>query len=393
MILAALMLVWPQETPALRLELEDLEGKRSELPASALPLKDPRERGAWIVRPLGAADAPPPAAGEEASARVTLINGDELRAAVHGGTGETLELELAGGVAVPFEISDLASLRFPERIPSDPGLSLGPPAEGDRLYRRAGGLDALDGTLQGFENEGVRFDSVLGQRLFPWNEVAALYIEQLGKSAPRAPGQDVPVSVEFNAGGGRVRGALLALERERVRLRLGKSEVAFPLAAVAEIVVADGRLTFVSELEPTGEVGRGEPFGDELGMSWPFRMDRCVSVGELRVGGATYRRGVGLHAPSKLSFKLDGGFRALRGRVGIDDSTRTNAASARGSVIFRVWADGKTLWQSPLVRGGDAPLALPALDLAGKKELVLEADPAGDFAGDRADWLELVLVR
>jgi len=393
MILAALCLVWPQESTGLRLELEDLEGKRSELALSALPLRDPRERGAWIVRPLGAVPPAEAAPSREASARVALVNGDELRAAVRGGGGETLELELAGGVVVPFEIADLASLRFPERIPADQRFALAAPAEGDRLYRRAGGLDALDGTLEGFETDGVRFDSVLGQRLIPWSEVAALYIEQLGKEAPRAPTQDVPVTVEFSSGGGRVRGALLALERERCRLRLGKSEVAFPLSAVAELVVADGRLTFVSELEPTAEVGRGAPFGDELGMSWPHRMDRSAAGGELRAAGVVHRRGVGLHAPSKLSFALTGGFRALRGRVAIDDSTRTNAAGARGSVIFRVWADGKPLWESPLVRGGDAPLVLPALDLTGKKELVLEADPAGDFAGDRADWLDLVLVR
>lgn len=393
MILAALLVVWHQESSGLRLELEDLEGKRSELELSALPLRDPRERGAWIVRPLGAPSAPEATRGGEASVRVALVNGDELRAEVRGGGGETLELELAGGVVVPFEISDLASLRFPERIPAAQRFALGPPTEGDRLYRRAGGLDALDGTLEGFETDGVRFNSVLGQRVIPWGEVAALYIEQLGKSKPRAPGPDVPVTVEFTAGGGRVRGALLALERERCRLRLGQSEVAFPLSAVAELVVADGRLTFVSELEPSAEVGRGAPFGDELGMTWPHRMDRSVTGSELRAAGVGHRRGVGLHAPTQLRFTLDGSYRVLRGRVAIDDSTSTNAASARGSVIFRVWADGKALWESPLVRGGDAPLALPTLDLVGKKELVLEADAAGDFAGDRADWLDLVLVR
>jgi hypothetical protein len=83
----------------------------------------------------------------------------------------------------------------------------------------------------------------------------------------------------------------------------------------------------------------------------------------------------------------------LRGRLAIDDCTAINAVGARGCVVFGVLADGERLWESPLVRGGDAPIAFPPLDLAGKHELVLEVDPAGDFAGDRANWLDLVLVR
>jgi hypothetical protein len=122
-------------------------------------------------------------------------------------------------------------------------------------------------------------------------------------------------------------------------------------------------------------------------------MDRSVLGDELRAGGAQYRRGIGMHAPSLLTFALDGSYRALRGRVAIDDSTLVNPTSARGSVVFRVRADGKVLWESPLVRGGDPALVLPALELSGKRELALEVDPAGDFAGDRADWLDLVLIR
>ena len=100
-----------------------------------------------------------------------------------------------------------------------------------------------------------------------------------------------------------------------------------------------------------------------------------------------------MHAPSRLTFALDGGYASLRGEVAIDASTRLFAEHARGSVVFRVFADGALLWESPLVRGGDAPVALGTLALAGKKELVLELDPAGDFAGDRGNWLGLALVR
>lgn len=385
-----------QDAPGPRLWLEDLEGRTSELASAALPLADPRLKGAWVVRPEGfTASGPAAKVEEEARATVTLVNGDELGARVLGGAGETLELELVGGVRVPFQLGGLRSLVFPARIPPDQLLALAPAPEGDRLYRRTAALDALDGTLEGFAAEGVRFDSVLGQRTIPWSEVGALYIEALdGGRAPRATA-GVPVVVSFaGRDGGRVRGALLALERERCRILLGgESEVALPYWAVAEIQVDDGRHTYLSALEPSGESGRGAPFGDELGMSWPHKMDRNVLGGELRAGGVPHRRGIGMHAPSALRFTLDGSYRALRGSVAIDDSALLNASAARGSAIFRVRADGQVLWESPLVRGGDPVLALPALDLAGKRELVLEVDPAGDFAGDRASWLAPVLVR
>jgi hypothetical protein len=122
-------------------------------------------------------------------------------------------------------------------------------------------------------------------------------------------------------------------------------------------------------------------------------MDQSVVGGELTRAGEPVRRGIGMHAPSRLSFALDGGSAALHGAVALDASTRLLSESARGSVIFRVHADGALLWESPLLGGGDAPIAFGPLDLAGKKELVLELDPAGDFAGDRGNWLGLALVR
>ena len=377
-----------------RLEVEDLAGKTSELPLSILPLADPRQKGAWIVRPRGFEGAPRARADAAPSVRVTLVNGDELSASIVGGAGETLELELFGVVRVPVALEALRSLQFPERIPADQRLALAPADEGDRLYRHVGALDLVDGTVLGFAPEGVRFDSVLGERTIPWMEVAGLFVEALDE--PDATKDErVPITVDL-AGpeGGRVQGRLVALEREHCRMVLGAdTEIALPLFAVAEVVVADGRLRFLSELVPASETGRGAPFGDELGMTWPYRMDRNVLGGELRAKGVVHRRGIGMHAPSALAFALDAAPCTLRGRVAIDDGVLVNAAAARGSVIFRVRADGAVLWESAVVRGGDAPLALPSLDLTGKKELVLECDPAGDFAGDRADWLDLVLTR
>jgi hypothetical protein len=390
--MVALMLAFLQDTAAAsrevpRLLLEDLEGRVTEVEAKDLALSETRARGGWSIRPIG---FPPLENAGQAGpvARVALEGGDELRGHVRGGEGERLRLELLAGVALSIDVSEIESLAFD----LDPALE--PAPEGDRLYRRTGGaLDAIDGTVEGFSPEGVRFDSVLGARTFPWEEIGALFIEVLGDGEPPAPADRLPVIVDL-VDGSRVRGSLVALERERCRIALhGVPEITLPLACVAEIALDDGRARYLSELVPLAEEGRGAPFGDELGMTWPHRRDENVLGEPLRSAGQTFRRGIGMHAPSRLTFGLDGAFRGLRAQVAIDDSELSNRPNARGSVVFRVLCDGRKAWESPLVRGGDAPLALPLIELAGVRELVLEVDPAGDFAGDRADWLRPVLIR
>ncbi|HEX6884587.1 MAG TPA: NPCBM/NEW2 domain-containing protein [Planctomycetota bacterium] len=400
MLLALLLSLAPAAFPQTgaegatpRLATEDLEGRRGLLDPADLPLADPRTKGVWIVRPEGF--ALPPAADDPAPRmRLTLVGGDVLGGRVRGGSGEVLELELAGGVVVPVAIDDLASLVALEGVPEAALATFTPAPEGDRLYRLTGAIEPVDGTVEGFAADGVRFDSVLGSRTTPWAEVAALFVESLsGATAPVAA--EVPVQLTFaGTAGGRLRAGLVRLEREHCRVVLGgRTEVALPLGALSELLVADGRLSYLSDLAPLAESGRGAPFGDELGMLWPHRRDANVAGGPLVAAGRTYARGLGVHAPSRLTFALDPPARALRGSVAIDDSTRLFPRAARGSVVFRLWADEKLLWESPVVQGGEAPLVLPALALAGARELVLEVDPAGDFAGDRADWLELLLVR
>ena len=389
-----------QEAPvpqasAPHLEFEDPAGAIVEVSVEGLELADPRTRGGWLVRPVGfEADVGP--APEAELALVSLAGGEELRGRVLGGAEETLRLELIGAVELPLAIERIRSISFPARLPETQLTPISPADEGDRLYRRTGGaLDPIDGTVEQFTAEGVRFDSVLGSRTFPWSEVAALFIEVLD-SSPRPPDDEHPEVVVDLVDGSRVRARLVGLFADSVRLALeGVADFRLAFAVVAEIQVEDGRLTFLSELEPTGEVGKGAPFGDELGMVWPHRMDRSALGMPLKAGKRIHRRGIGMHAPSRLTFELAAkdGFRALRGAVAIDDSSLVNADGARGTVIFRVIADGKTAWESGLVRGGDEPLDFPPIALEGVRELALEVDPAGDFAGDRADWLRVLLVR
>ena len=69
--------------------------------------------------------------------------------------------------------------------------------------------------------------------------------------------------------------------------------------------------------------------------------------------------------------------------MGVDDEV-----AAPGSVIFRVIGDGKTLWDSGVMRSGAAAKPVK-VDLHGVKKLVLSVDDAGDGINyDHADWAD-----
>ncbi|QDU68076.1 NPCBM/NEW2 domain-containing protein [Engelhardtia mirabilis] len=389
---AALLVAPPSlpQTPVPRLLIEAADGSLSETTADSLPADGRADLGGLVLRVADTSVPDPPPIRERAE--VVLVGGDRLRGAIAGGEDESLLFELATGILVPLPIDAIESLIFSGRLPRDPGVAVEAPSEGDRLYRLVGNrLDRVDGAVAGFSAEGVRFDGVVGASRFSWEEVAALFVEPLG-DLDEGPTLTSPVAVDL-ADGSRLRGDLERIDRDGVELRVQPAGVPIFLRwrAVAEVSVADGRLRYLSELAPDVAVD-ASPFGDDLGMVWPHNIDRAVTGGPLLAGGVLWTRGIGVHAPSRLEYVLDGDYRELRGSVSLDDSVLE--LSARGSVKFRIEADGELLWESAIQRGGDPVRRLPTLSLEGVSRLALIVDEADErHVADRADWLRLRLVR
>lgn len=368
--------------------LERPDGEVLRFEAAGFTTRDPREHGASLVR-FGVQAA---GAGWQPELEVESVDGLRVRGRLLGGEGEELFLELVGGSRLPLSIEEVRRVDFHGRIPASFTGRIERAESGDRVYfARGAGLDRVDGTLLEFDGEGLKVDSALGPFPVRWRDVAVILVAPLDEGPAKPDPDAVPIVVDL-VDGSRLRGALVSLRGDELGLRTPSGRgVRLPASAVAEVLVDDGRLAFLSDLTPIA-AEEGSPFGDELGMTWPHRRDRSVSGGPLTAGGRRWSRGLGVHAPSRLTYALGGEWSRLRVTVAIDDEVLR--LPARGSVRFRVLVDGEERHASRIVRGGEPPLELPPIDLAGARELVLEVDMADELhVADRADWLRPILVR
>ncbi|MFH8632051.1 NPCBM/NEW2 domain-containing protein [Streptomyces lydicus] len=118
-------------------------------------------------------------------------------------------------------------------------------------------------------------------------------------------------------------------------------------------------------------------------------VERNSSVGEsdagdgrpMSIGGTGFPKGLGVHAPSEVSFYTGGRCSAFSARVGIDDE-----AGDRGSVRFEVWADGRLVTSTGTLTGTDAATAVSA-PVSGAETVRLVVTDGGDGIDyDHADW-------
>ena len=117
------------------------------------------------------------------------------------------------------------------------------------------------------------------------------------------------------------------------------------------------------------------------------RAGRSVKDLPMQIDGQIFTNGVGTHAPSTATVELDGKASRFRAAVGVNDTGRNEP----GSVEFVVQGDGKTLFSSGVMRGGQPakPVDVP---LAGVRTLVLLVTDGGDnMNSDHGNWADAVI--
>jgi hypothetical protein len=157
---------------------------------------------------------------------------------------------------------------------------------------------------------------------------------------------------------------------------------------VEEIVALDhcqGRAVYLSDLEPSRY--EHTPF---LGVHWPYVADGSVAGRDLRLGGSTYDKGIGMHSDSRLTFNLGGAYQWFEALVGLDEKTGKG-----GDVVIEVLVDGKPqdVGIGGHLTGRDAPRAI-RVNVAGAGELtlVVKFGRGGDVQ-DHVDWADARLIK
>ncbi|MGO9199619.1 MAG: alpha-galactosidase [Limisphaerales bacterium] len=116
--------------------------------------------------------------------------------------------------------------------------------------------------------------------------------------------------------------------------------------------------------------------------------NKSITGKTLAIAGRQFERGFGTHAEGKLAVIVGGKAERFSAWVGIDDG----AGKGRGSVRFKVSADGKELWNSGVMRGGDRARRVE-VDLRGAWLLTLVSATAGDgYEYGHADWAEAQIL-
>lgn len=373
-----------------RLDLATADGERSLAAAELLLALAPpgiRPAGPAVETAIAASPAAP-----EAAADVVFLagpNGDRLVGRLAGGDADGVSIDIGTGrpASVPFE--RIERILPAARLPIDRLALLQGAGEDDRLWRRRedGGLDSLSGVVDEVGTGQVSFEGALGRMEFPLEEVVALVLA--GGEPGAAPGDGLPVVLRLQ-GGSRLTGGLVAAKAGHLGLATAwGGTLDLPAEGLAALVCRGPGRRLLAELEPV-EVEQRPTAGGPDDVLFPWRRDLSVTGRLLVLDGRPRATGLGVHAWARLAFELPPGTRALRVTAGLCDEVLD--LPARASVGFRVLVDGQERARAAVLEGG-SPARLLVEGLAGARRLELLADDGGDDdAGDRAAWVDGVLL-
>ncbi|HEX5272612.1 MAG TPA: NPCBM/NEW2 domain-containing protein [Gemmataceae bacterium] len=377
----------PAADPSPLFTLETASGKalkgplREIGPAWAVRLGDARSDGADVIALRRDGVALPPGPDGE---HVAFANGDRLPGTIGDLDGDRLRFRTGP-----------ETLALP--LPALSVLWLAPPdgAEPERLLRRLASEartrdrvllrngDAVEGVLVGLDDKALRLEVNRKQLTVERAKVAAVALNTELSTTLRPKGAYGRLVLRD---GTRLSLASAACADGRTLTgeTLFKTPVSVPLDDLVALRVEGGPAVYLSELK-----ARKFEHTPYLGAAWPYVLDGSADRRDLRLGGSTFDRGIGMHTESRLTYDLGGRYRRFEALVGLDDQTGKG-----GSARVRVLIDGKPADVGGAdLAGGRDPIAV-RLDVTGAKQLTLVAE-FGERGGVRGhvDWAGARLVK
>jgi len=110
-----------------------------------------------------------------------------------------------------------------------------------------------------------------------------------------------------------------------------------------------------------------------------LQKNRSVNANPLRIADYEYEEGLGTHAPSSITYNLQGQYQRFQAWAGLDDEELGG-----NGVRFKLEGDGRELWASGVVK--HMHRVRVDVDVSGVQNLTLVVDDLGDKNFDHADW-------
>jgi hypothetical protein len=242
--------------------------------------------------------------------------------------------------------------------------------------------DQMPGILSHLATDEIKLKSSLGE--MPLKTTRLFGIAFAARSRKASPPQ--LLAVARCTDDSVVTGTLRAGERRLALSLLAGPDVEIDTDSVIDVVFRHGKLVYLSDLKPATVTVRSY-FGGDL--TWPHQTDRNYDRKPLKLGGKTYRKGLGTFAGMTLAYDLGGEFSTFAAKVGIDDAD----VNAQGNVNVRVLGDGKILFEKKRLTRADGPADLK-VSVKGVKTLTLVVEfGENHHFGDLTDWANAHLIR
>jgi lysophospholipase L1-like esterase len=143
------------------------------------------------------------------------------------------------------------------------------------------------------------------------------------------------------------------------------------------------QVKYLTELSATSATNGAGPIEINFSAGGTARNDG----GAINLNGVSTIRGLGVHAPSDITYALNGQYARFLAGAGVDDEVGT-----AGSVVFRVYVDDVLRFDSGVMTGATATKQID-VSVAGAQRLRLVVTDAGDGnAADHADWADARLT-
>jgi hypothetical protein len=301
-----------------------------------------------------------------------------------GGAARWL-VDTAGGARLELAQTAIAALRCREPAPETFAADLrAPETNSDFLYV------VKDGQPQRFrvavariEAGRVHFDLGGQSYDFPLTGADSVAAIVFGKNTGFAPDRQAKPRVAVKlASGENCEGRLESIDATLAMQLDEGARLVVPIDRVLAIDVATERLVWLSTLEPRVEQTAA------FDRKWPWTVDCSPAGPGIRLGGKAYTHGIVVVPRTRLTFDLGGRYDLFEATIGIEER-----GGPQAHAIFRVFGDGKLLFESTPFVLGTAPLALH-LPLDRCHEIAIEADFGKNFdLGDLCAFADARVVQ